>query len=365
MKPAVSRAALRGGIAGALALLVSLLGAQAQAATPQYHLAHQVPLPGDDGWDDLTFDDAGHRLFIAHGTQVQVVDTDHLTPAGNIPDTPGVHGIALAPDVGHGYISAGRSNTIVVFDMKSLARLKEIKATGDNPDAMLYDAATHRVFSFNGRGRNATAIDTRTDEVVGTIALDAKPEFAVSDGKGRVYVNLEDKNSIAQIDPQQLKVTAVWPISGCEEPSGLAIDIAGQRLFAGCGNKVMAVVDAKSGHTIGTAPIGEGVDGAKYDPGVKLAFAPCGGEAVLTVIATGAGGKPEVVQSVATQRGARTLALDERTHRLFLVTASFGPPPAATPEHPHPRPAILPGTFRLLVVEPGQAAATAARATAP
>jgi DNA-binding beta-propeller fold protein YncE len=263
-----------------------------------------------------------------------------------------VHGIALATDVGHGYISAGRSSTIVVFDLKSLARLKEIKATGENPDAIIYDSATHRVFSFNGRGRNATVIDVKTDEVIGTIPLDAKPEFAVSDGKGRVYVNLEDKSSIAQIDAQHLKVTAVWPITGCEEPSGLAIDIAGQRLFAGCGNKVMAVIDTKSGHTLGTAPIGEGVDGAKYDSGMRLAFASCGGDAVLTAVGTSASGAPQVAQSVTTQRGARTMALDEHAHRLFLVTANFGPPPAATPEHPHPRPAILPGTFRLLVVEP-------------
>src|SRR5215470_19126962 len=238
MKPGISRAFLRAGLAGAGILILTALAAQAQAA-PQYRVAHEVKLPGDDGWDDLTFDDGAHRLFIAHGTQVQVVDTDHLTLAGTIADTPGVHGIALASDVDHGYISAGRSGSIVVFDLKTLARLKEIKATGENPDAIIYDSATHRVFSFNGRGRNATVVDVKTDEVIATILLDAKPEFAVSDGKGRVYVNLEDKNSIAQIDAQHLTVSAVWPIAGCEEPSGLAIDITGQRLFAGCGNKVM------------------------------------------------------------------------------------------------------------------------------
>jgi DNA-binding beta-propeller fold protein YncE len=351
MKPGFSRARLRAVLAGAGVLMLTALAHEVQAAS-QYHIAHEVKLPGDDGWDYLTFDDAAHRLFIAHGTQVLVVDTDHLTPAGTIADTPGVHGIALAPDAGHGYISAGRSSTIVVFDLKSLARLKEIKATGENPDAILYDSATHRVFSFNGRGRNATVIDAKTDEVIGTIPLDAKPEFAVSDGKGRVYVNLEDRNSIAQIDAQHLKVTAVWPINGCTEPSGLAIDLTGQRLFAGCDNKVMAVVDAKSGRTLGTAPIGEGVDATKYDSGTRLAFASCGSDAVLTVVGTSASGAPEVVQSLATQRGARTMALDEHSHRIFLVTASFGPPPEATADHPHPRPAILPGTFRLLVVEP-------------
>ena len=351
MIPGISRVRRRAWLAGAAVLVLSALGAQVQAA-PQYRIAHEVKLPGDEGWDYLTFDDAGHRLFIAHGTQVQVVDTDHLTLAGTIPDTPGVHGIALAPDVGHGYISAGRSGTIVVFDLRSLARLKEIKATGENPDAILYDPATHRVFSFNGRGRNATVIDAKTDVVIGTIALDAKPEFAVADGKGRVYVNLEDRSSIAQIDAQHLTVSAVWPITGCEEPSGLAIDIAGERLYAGCSNKVMAGIDTRSGRTLGTAPIGAGVDGAKYDSGMRLAFASCGADAVLTAVGTAGSGAPEVVASIPTQRGARTMTLDEHTHRLFLVTASFGAPPAATPEQPHPRPPILPGTFRLLVVEP-------------
>ncbi|HEX8782144.1 MAG TPA: hypothetical protein VF764_02140, partial [Steroidobacteraceae bacterium] len=210
MKPGICGAPRRAAVAGAAALLLTALTAQVQAA-PQYHIAHEVKLPGDEGWDYLTFDDAAHRLFIAHGMQVRVVDTDHLTLAGTIADTPGVHGVALAPDVGHGYISAGRSDTIVVFDLKSLARLKEIKTTGAGPDAILYDSATHRVFSFNGRGRNATVIDTKTDEVIGTIPLDAKPEFAVGDGKGRVFVNLEDKGSMADIDAQHLTVTAVWP----------------------------------------------------------------------------------------------------------------------------------------------------------
>ena len=349
MRPGISRVAPCASLAGAL--LAAALIVPAYAA-PQYHITHEVKLPGDEGWDYLTFDDAAHRLFIAHGSQVLVIDTDQLTPAGAIANTPGVHGIALATDAGHGYISAGRSNTIVVFDLKTLARLKDIQATGENPDAILYDSATHRVFSFNGRGRNATVIDSKTDAVIGTIALDAKPEFAVSDGKGRVYVNLEDKSSIARIDAQHMSVTAVWPLEGCDDPSGLAIDVTGQRLFAGCDNKVMAVVDAKSGHTLGTAPIGAGVDAATYDSGKRLAFASCGGDAVLTAVGTAASGGPEAVASIPTQRGARTMALDEHSHRLFLVTASFGTPPAATPEQPHPRPPIVPGTFRLLVVEP-------------
>ena len=353
MKPGISRPAVRARLASASALVLVVLSLPVPAA-PLYHIAHEVKIPGDDGWDYLTFEQGGQRLFIAHGTQVTVVDTEQLAVAGAIADTPGAHGVALAPDLGRGYVSAGRSSTIVVFDLKSLARLKEIKSTGENPDAIIYDAPTQRVFAFNGRGRNATVIDAKTDQVVGTIALDAKPEFAVSDGKGHVYVNLEDKNSLARIDAQRQAVTAVWKIDGCEEPSGLAMDVQGQRLFAGCDNKVMAVVDATSGRTLGTAPIGGGVDATAWDPHIRLAFASCG-EGVLTVIALNASGAPEVTQSLATQRGARTMALDERSHRIFLVTANFGPPPAATAEHPHPRPAILPGTFRLLIVEPGKA----------
>jgi DNA-binding beta-propeller fold protein YncE len=339
--------------AGLIALALVLLpaaGAPAQAR-PQYHIAHEVNLPGDEGWDYLTFEQGGQRLFIAHGTQVQVLDTARLALAGTIPDTPGVHGVALAPDLGRGYISAGRTSVIVVFDLKTLARLKEIKSTGENPDAIIYDEPTHRVFAFNGRGRSATVIDAKSDSVVGTIPLDAKPEFAVSDGNDRVYVNLEDKNSIAVIDPKNLTVSAVWPIEGCEEPSALAMDTAGKRLFAGCDNKVMAVVDATSGKVLGTAPIGAGVDAAAYDPGARLAFASCG-EGVVTALAVKPSGAPEVVQSIPTQRGARTMALDEHSHRIFAVTANFGTPPAATPEHPHPRPPILPGTFRVLVIEP-------------
>jgi DNA-binding beta-propeller fold protein YncE len=335
-------------VVGALVLLAT----HAQASS-QYRIANEVPLPGDEGWDYLTFETGGQRLFIAHGTRVQVVDTEKLAVTGEIADTPGVHGIALAPDLGRGYISAGRSGVIVVFDLKTLARLKEIKTTGENPDAILYDAASHRVFTFNGRGRNATAVDARTNEVIGTIALDAKPEFAVSDGKGRIYVNLEDKNSLAVIDAQKLSVTSVWPISGCEEPSGLALDAVGQHLFSVCSNKVMALIDAASGHVLGTAPIGAGVDAAAFDPGSRLAFASCG-EGTLTVVRQSASGAPEPAQSVPTRRGARTMALDVRSHRIYLVTADFGAPPAATPEHPHPRPAILPGSFRLLVLEPHQ-----------
>ena len=334
-----------------LALLPGAAYSAADAASPHYHLAHEVPLSGEEGWDYLAFEQGGHRLFISHGTRVLVVDTDTLKVVGEVADTQGVHGIALAPQLGRGYVSAGRANSIVVFDLKTLARLKEIKTTGENPDAILYDAASRRVFAFNGHGHNVTAVDAVTDTVLGTIALDAKPEFAASDGKGHVYVNLEDKNSVAVIDPRALAVTAVWPLAGCEEPSGLALDAARGHLFPACGNKVMAVVDTSSGKLLGLAPIGEGVDAAGFDPGTDLAYASCG-EGVLSLVRAGKAGAPQVIETVKTQHGARTMALDPATHRVFLVTADFGPAPAATAEHPHPRGTMLPGTFRLLVLAP-------------
>ena len=341
----------------ALALAGGAWGAAPAAPGPiEYGVVHELPLPGDEGWDYLALEPGGHRLFIAHGSRVLVLDTVTLTVSGEIANTPGVHGIAFAPELNRGYVSAGQAGLIVVFDLKTLARLKEISATGANPDAILYDPFTRRVFSFNGRGRNATALDATTGTVIGTIALDAKPEFAVGDARGHVYVNLEDRSSLARIDPHTLAVTAVWPIAGCEYPSGLALDAAAQRLFQVCANKVMAVVDGTNGRVLGTAPIGAGVDAAAFDPGSHLAFASCG-EGVLSVVAVSSEGAPELVQSLPTRRGARTLALDARSHRIYLVTADFGPPPAATPEQPHPRPQLLPGTFRLLVAEPLRAAA--------
>jgi DNA-binding beta-propeller fold protein YncE len=330
-------------------VLAAALLASPALSRPLYRVTGTLQLPGEGGWDDMTFDSAGHRLFIAHGARVDVVDSDRLARVGEIADTPGAHGIALAAELGRGYVSAGAAGTIVVFDLKTLARLKDVKSTGENPDAIIYDPATRRVFAFNGRGRNATVIDAVSNEVIGTIPLDAKPEFARADGEGHVYVNLEDKNSLAVIDSRTLSVLASWPISGCEEPSGLALNAAGKQLYVACANYVMAVMDATSGRVLGTAPIGGGADGAGYDPGARLAFASCG-DGVLMVIAQETAGAPRVAQSLPTQPGARTMTLDERTHRIFLVTSDFGDAPAPTPEHPRPRRSIVPGTFRLLVV---------------
>jgi DNA-binding beta-propeller fold protein YncE len=331
------------------ALAAFLLGGTAPAAA--YHLAREIKLPGAEGWDYLTFDAARSRLYITHGTHVEVLDTATFAPAGAIADTAGVHGVAIADALGHGYVSAGAASSIVVFDLLSLARLAEIKSTGDNPDAILYEPTTQRVFAFNGRGRNVTAVDTAKNAVVGTIALDAKPEFAVHDAAGRIFVNLEDRNSLAAIDARTLTVAARWPLRGCEEPTGLAIDRQHHRLFAACSNKVMAIIDSTTGDGIAQVPIGAGVDGAAFDAARQLAFAS-GGDATLTVVHEESPDKFSVVETVVTKPGARTLTLDERTHRIFLVTAQRNPAPPATPQEPHPRPTVVPGTFEVLVVEP-------------
>ncbi len=333
-------------IYGAAIVASLLITVSANAGTPpQYHLGQEVSLPGDEFWDYLTFDGAAKRLFVAHGSLVQVLDATSLKPIGEIPDTPGVHGVALANDFGSGYISAGRSGMIIVFNLKTLARVQEIKATGDNPDAILYDSFTHKVFSFNGRGRNVTVIDAKTNAVTTTIPVDAKPEAGVSDLAGHIYVNLEDKHTIAVIDAKQSKLEKAWPLDGCEEPSGLAIDRKHHRLFSVCVNKVMAVIDSKSGKMVATVPIGGRVDGAMFDPETQLAFAS-GGDGTMTIVHEDTPNKFSVVQTVTTKLGARTLALDETTHRVYTATAKFGAPT------PGKRFTLEPGSFTVLSIEP-------------
>ena len=329
------------------ALFVVFAATLAMAADPGYQLINTYKLGGDGGWDYLTVDSASRRLYISRATHVIVIDADSGKAVGDIPDTPGVHGIALASDLGRGFISNGREGTVTIFDLKTLKAITKVKA-GENPDAILYDPASKRVFAFNGRSHDATAIDAAGGTVVGTIKLEGKPEFAVSDGQGKVFVNIEDKSQIDAIDPSKLEVKASWPLAPCREPSGLAIDRKNRRLFAGCDNKMMAVVDADTGKVVATTPIGDGVDANAFDPGTGLAFASCG-EGVLTVVHEDSPAKFSVVDNVPTQEGARTMALDEKTHNVYLVTAKFGPPPAPTADNPHPRRSILPDSFVVLV----------------
>jgi YVTN family beta-propeller protein len=330
-----------------LAFQCAAAGAK-QKSPSGYRLIKQVRLGGEGGWDYLTFDAKGKRLFISRSTHVMVVDADTGAVVGDIPGTEGVHGIALVPDLGKGYTSNGRASTVTVFDLKTLKVLKQIPV-GKNPDAILYDPASRRVFTMNGASRDATAIDAATDTVAGTVALDGRPEFAVSDERGHVFVNLEDKSSVAEFDPKKLSVLARWPIAPGEEPSGLAIDRKHARLFSTGANKTLVVLDALTGKVVATLPIGGGVDAAGFDPETGLAFSS-NGEGTLTVIREDSPDKFTVLENVATRRGARTMALDPKTHRVFLVTAEFGPPPAPTPERPRPRPSVVPGSFTLLIL---------------
>jgi len=329
--------------------LVLLLSVTATlAADSEYHVIQTYKLGGEGGWDYLNLDSASRRLYISRATHVIVMDADSGKVVGDIPDTPGVHGIALAPELGRGFISNGREGTVTIFDLNTLKLIAKVTA-GTNPDCILYDPATKRVFAFNGRSQNATAIDAAKGTVLGTIKLEGKPEFAASDGKGEIFVNIEDKSKLDAIDPNKLVVKASWPLAPCEEPSGLAIDRKNRRLFAGCDNKMMAVVNADTGKVIATPAIGEGVDADGFDAEKGLAFASCG-DGHLTIVKEESLEKFTVLANVETQEGARTMALDEKTHNIFLVTAKFGPPPAPTADNPHPRHSILPDTFVVLVV---------------
>lgn len=326
----------------------ALVVAAFAAAAPGYHVVNTYKLGGEGSWDYLTVDSAARRVYISRATKVVVIDADSGKPVGEIADTPGVHGIALAPDLGKGFVSNGRENTVSIFDPKTLKTLSKVKV-GERPDAILYDPATKRVFTFNAGSQDATAVDADKGIVVGTIALGGKPEFAVTDAKGMIYVNLEDKNQLFALDPEKLAVKSRWPLTGCESPSGLAIDRKSRRLFSGCDNKVMDVVDADSGKVLATLPIGDGVDATGFDDETGLAFASCG-EGVLTVVREDSPDKFSVAENAPTQKGARTMALDPKTHNVFTVTAQFGPRPEPTAQMPHPRPPILPDSFVVLVV---------------
>lgn len=332
--------------------LVTLLlaGSVVAASGPGYRVVKTYKLGGEGGWDYLLADPDMHRLYISRGTHVVVIDADTGKSVGEIADTPGVHGIALAPELGRGFTSNGREGTVSIFDIKTLATSNKVKVGGENPDAILYDPATKRVFTFNGRSHDSTAIDAATGKVLGMIKLDGKPEFAANDGKGKVFVNIEDKSELTAIDANKLEVEHTWPLAPCTEPSGLAIDREHRRLFAGCDNKMMAVIDADNGKVIATPAIGEGVDATRYDPETGLAFASCG-EGVLTVIKEESPEKFAVVENVPTQKGARTMALNTKTHAVYTVTAQFGPPPPPTAENPHPYRSIVPDTFVVLVLK--------------
>jgi YVTN family beta-propeller protein len=339
-----------GGVSLLLAFATSAPLPGQTTATNGYHVAQQFKLGGDGRWDYVAFDSIGHRLFIARQTRVTVVDAGTGKVLGEIGGLNGAHGIALAYPTGHGFASSGRDSMVTMFDLKTLQVLGRTKAAED-ADAILYDPVSKRVFTFNGDAGSSTVIDPVTGKVIGTIELGGKPEFGVSAGDGKLYANIEDKNEVVEIDAAGMKVLRRWPIAPCEEPTGLAIDRINHRLFSVCHSKMMAVSDAQAGKLLTTVPIGEGVDASAFDPGTGLAFAS-NGDGTLTVVHEDSPTTFHVVSNAVTKPGARTMALDPQTHRLYTVTADFGPAPAPTETQPRPRPSIVPGSFTVMVLEP-------------
>jgi DNA-binding beta-propeller fold protein YncE len=311
-----------------------------------YKLVNKVTLGGEGGWDYFDVDPSTGHVFIPRGDHILVVDSSgkQLADIGN---AHGTHAIVFAPELKSAFLSADESVDVLDTDKMQIAR--SIKLAGKDPDAILYDAASKRVFTFNGGGtKDATAVDITTDKIVGSVPLGGKPEFAQTDGDGHIYVNIEDKNQIIAFDSKTLKILHTWPIAPCNEPSGLAIDVEHKRLFAGCHNQLMAMVDYTNGRVVATVPIGKGVDANRFDPATGLAFASCG-DGTITVAHEDSPDKLSVVQTITTQRGARTMTLDTKTHNVYTVTADYGPPPAATPENPHPWPTVIGKTFTILI----------------
>jgi YVTN family beta-propeller protein len=333
-------------VACCLSALIASKPAVAQDGGP-YKVTSQWKIGGEGGWDYLTVDPHAHLLYVTHGTRVEILDTTTGKVVGSIAGLQGIHGVALDDQGKLGYVSDGRANAVVVFDRSNFKTVASIPA-GTNPDGIVFEPVTKTVWAFNGRSNDVTVIDTATQKVVATIALGGKPEFPVADGKGQVFDNIESKNSIARLDAKALKLTATWPLAGCESPSGLAIDTAHRRLFSVCDGKKMAVTDADSGKVLATPEIGDGPDAAGFDPSRQLAFSS-NGDGTLTVVST-ASDNYKVVQNLTTQKGARTMSIDPTTGTVYLVTAEFGPRPAPTAENPRPRPAIVPDSFEVLVV---------------
>lgn len=299
-----------------------ILGNPRRVYASEFAITKKVLIPGHGSWDYLAVDEAGRRLYVSHGTQVEVLDVDSGAIVGKVENTLGVHGIAIAPELGRGFVSNGQSSTVTIFDLKTLKAVAEVPV-GKKPDAIIYDPATSSVFAFNGDSNTATAIEAATGKVVGTVDLGGGPEFAVADGTGYVYNNLEDASLVLKINARSLKVEQRWPTAPCSSPSSMAMDRANRRLFIGCRSKVMAVVNADTGKVITTLPIGDHVDSTAFDPESRLIF-NSNGEGTITVIREDSPDKYSVVETVKTLPKAKTMALDPKTHRLFLSTAEAG-----------------------------------------
>jgi len=335
-----------------LALLAGCAGTPSSPAPVEYAVAARWVLGGSGGWDALTVDSPRHRLFLTRGTRIEVVDTESGRLVGTIPGTNSVHEVALAPELGRGYASAGRSSSITEFDYDSLAVRREVAVPGVNPDSILYESRTRRLFVFNGGSDNVVVFDAVSLAPLATVALPGKPEFAVHDGHGRVFVNIESETGqIVAMDAGTLAVTAIWTLPGCASPTGLALDRGRHRLFSACGNRTLAVTDARTGRQLARVPIGEHPDGAAYDAVRRRVFSS-NGEGTLSIVQQLSADRYAPAATLTTQRGARTMALDGQSGRVYLVTAELAPPPAPTPEEPRPRPVPVPGTFVVLVAAP-------------
>lgn len=320
------------------------------AAAPHYAVLQRYAVGQPDGWDYLTYSADGHRLYVSRFDRVLVIDADTGKIKATIPGTDGVHGIALVPKLGRGYTSNGRADTLTEFDLATSRVLRTIAVEGHNPDALIYDPASGHLYAFDGRSNEASVVDPVAGKLVTKIALSGKPEFAASDGAGNVYVNIEDTAQLARIDSATNKVTAVWKLADCEEPSGLALDTAHHRLFSVCQNKHMAVTDAQSGKPVASVAIGEGPDAAGFDAERGLIYSTNGHDGTLTVVHEDDPDHYRVIANVPTQKSARTLVLDADGNRIFTVAAEFGPRPAPTKDQPHPRPAMIDGSFTVLVI---------------
>lgn len=334
----------------ALACLFSLAAPGAFAA-PQaggYHVIRRIPVGGEGGWDYLRVDPDAHRIYISRGTHMMVVDENSGKVIGDLQETKGIHGVALATDLGKGFTSNGGDQSVTVFDLKTIKPITVIKVTGENPDSIIYDPQSKRVFTLNGRSSNATAIDATTNKVVGTVNLNGKPEEPALDGRGNMFVNLEDKSAILEFDVKTLAVKGTWPIAPCEGPSALAYDSAHHRLFAAC-DKILGVINADTGKVVASPPIGGDPDGDGYDPGTGMIFAACR-EGLVSVIHEDGPDKYSVIGNITTQFGTRTMTLDPKTHHVFTVTADFKAAPPPTPDNPRPRPQPIDGSFVILEI---------------
>lgn len=330
-----------------IAILFSLSVATFGRAEEPYHFIREIPVGGDGGWDDLTVDSAAHRLYVSHGTKVMVIDLANNAVIGEVTNTPGVHAIAVAPEINRGFTSHGRENMVGIFDLKTLQTIART-GTQTNPDAILFVPGQNEVYAFNGRSRSATVISAVSGKVITTIPLGGKPEFARADPKaGRVFDNLEDTSEVAAIDTKTHSVMNRWPIAPGEAASGMAIDATNHRLFLGCDNHLMVMMDSASGKVLATVPIGEGVDGNAFDPATKLAFASCGDGTVT--IAREDGDKLTVVQTLKTEKFARTMTIDPVTHNIYLPSARF----EASAEGQR-RGKLIPDSFKILVYGPGK-----------